>query len=68
MDPHQARGYVRARAALVVHREMQIATSGEKKFAPAVCRRLLSMAHERVVRRTLSEIACQRPHRGARAA
>jgi hypothetical protein len=68
MDPHQARGYIRARSALVIHREMQIATSGQKRLSPLLEQRILTMASERVVRRTLSEIARQRPNRLARAA
>lgn len=55
MGVHEARGYIRARSALVIEREMAIVAAEEPTLKPA---QLLEVAHavrHRVVRRLLFE-------------
>jgi hypothetical protein len=65
MDPYQAGGYIRARAALVVHREIQIATAGQSPLSADCRRRLFRQVSEHAVRDALTQLAAQRAMRRA---
>ncbi len=61
MDVPEARGYVRARAAKIVRREVH-ALANSMQGIDADCRRLVtSIATERVVQLVIAEVVSQRP-------
>lgn len=55
MAPNVARGYIRARAALVIEREIGIATSEAPELAEVHWNVIASEATQRLVRRTLAD-------------
>ena len=63
MDPAQARGYIRARSARVIARELQIALSTMPDLSPALRQQVKRSVAERLVRKTLAEITVRRPPR-----
>ena len=63
MDPAQARGYIRARSALIVARETQIATAGLPQLGDSARQQLKIAVAQRVVHKTLGEVSLRRPPR-----
>jgi hypothetical protein len=61
MDLAQARGYIRARAALVITREIQIATASLPPVSAAMCDEIRRAVTQRLVHHTLTEISLRRP-------
>lgn len=49
MSPCEARGYIRARAAVVVHREVDLTLAREKRLRRADRNRLISLTTEALV-------------------
>ena len=70
MCPAEARGYVRVRAAEVVRREVDLATSGKNDVDAIACVRVHEAALDRVVRSILAHIRALHiePRRTRRAA
>ena len=61
MDPAQARGYIRARAALVLNRELAIAAQGIAEITELITENVRRKASEAIVRQMTSAIATQHP-------
>lgn len=55
MTPNEARGYIRARAALVVEREVGIASTEAPELADIHWKTVALEASQRLVRRTLAD-------------
>ena len=55
MGPHEARGYIRSRAAKIVHREFSIATSQLSNLSSRTLCAVADLAMDEVVRSMLSE-------------
>lgn len=68
MDPAQARGYIRARAAMVLNREVAIATQGLDDVTDSLIVKVKQSASDTIVRQMLSNIATQHPSELRRAA
>ena len=68
MDPAQARGYIRARAALVLNRELDIATKGLEGVTAGILTKVRQNAADTIVRQALTMIATQHPTELRRAA
>lgn len=68
MDPAQARGYIRARSALIVNRELAIATNGTTDMTDALRDRIKESTFDAVVRQMMASIATQHPAELRRAA
>lgn len=68
MDPAQASGYIRARAALVLGRELTIATRGLDDISDSLIEKVKRATSETIVRQMLSRIATQHPAELRRAA
>lgn len=68
MDPAQARGYVRARAALVINREVQIATQSMTDVTDSLIQRVRESTSNVIVRKMTAAIATQHPTELRRAA
>ena len=49
MSDSEARGYIRARAAVVVHREVNLALGSEKRLRPSDRHRLIAMVTDALV-------------------
>ncbi len=63
MDPAQARGYIRARSARVIGRELQFTTSGMPNVSVSMRDQVRRGVTEKLVRSTLSEVSLHRPPR-----
>jgi hypothetical protein len=63
MDPAQASGYIRARSTQVIARELQIAMSQRAPLPTELIDEVKRAVSERLVRKTLSEVATHRPPR-----
>jgi hypothetical protein len=60
----EARGYVRARALEIVHRELAVVQKGQPKLDPALQTEIVSQAAEAVVARVMAELrSAARPAR-----
>jgi len=68
MDPAQAKGYIRARAALILNRELAIAARGLDELTALLRDRVRRNASEAIVRQMTSAIATQHPAELRRAA
>jgi hypothetical protein len=68
MDPAESRGYIRARAALVVNREVQIATQSLEEVSDSLIQRVTRNVSDTLVRTVMSTIAVQHPADVRRAA
>lgn len=68
MDPAQARGYIRARAALVLNRELAIATKGLDGLTDRILAQVKQDSSDSIVRQTQAIIAAQHPAELRRAA
>ena len=68
MDPAQARGYIRARAAGVVNIEAKIALQNVDCVTDSLAKRVVQSASEAVVRKMMANIALQHPSQLRRAA
>jgi hypothetical protein len=68
MDPAQARGYIRARAALVLNRELAIATRGLVDVTERILAQVKQAASDAIVRQAMAIIAMQHPAELLRAA
>lgn len=68
MDPAQSRGYIRARAAEVVHREVQIAMQSLDDVSDSLIRRVIRSVSAAVVRKMMANLAMQHPSQLQRAA
>lgn len=68
MDPAQSRGYIRARAALIVEREVQIATKSLEEINDSLVERVIRCVSDALVRNIMSNIALQHPAGMKRAA
>ena len=68
MDPAQAKGYIRARAALVLNRELAIATKGLDDVTAKIRERVKAASSEAIVRQTMATLAVQHPSELRRAA
>ena len=68
MDPAQSRGYIRARAALVIRREVHIATQTLDGVTPAFLQRVIRSTSDAIVRKMMATIAVQHPSQLRRAA
>ena len=55
MTPNEARGYIRARTALVIEREIGIASTEAPELADSHWDMIASEATQRLVRRTLAD-------------
>ena len=68
MDPAQSRGYIRARASLVVQHEMQIAIQNMDDVTDSLVHRVARSVSEAIVRKMMAGIAVQHPSQLRRAA
>ena len=68
MDPAQAAGYIRARAALVIQREVQLATRNLAESTDSLIARVTESTSNVIVRRMMAAIATQPPTELRRAA
>ena len=68
MDPPQAHGYIRARATLVINREVCIATAKVPEATDAIVQRVKRGVADSLVRSMLGAIAKQHPSQFRRAA
>lgn len=60
MSPYQARGYIRARAALIVEREMTIAVAELPEFPQTQLDFVTDVVRQRLVERTLADVSRMR--------
>ena len=68
MDPAQARGYIRARAAAVICRESRLATQKLDGISDSILQRVKNAVSDEIVRRLSTQIAVQQPGELRRAA
>ena len=68
LDPAQARGYIRARAALIVNREVNIATQCLEEVSESLIERVTRSTSVAIVRKMMATIATQHPSQLRRAA
>lgn len=68
MDPAQAAGYIRARAALVIHQEVQLAMQRIAESTDSMVARVTESTTNVIVRRMMAAIATQLPAELRRAA
>ncbi len=67
MGIHEARGYIRARAAVVIDREMRVVVAQEPTLSTAHCDAIVRSVRHRVVRRMILEsVRRQQPTRSER--
>ena len=68
MDPAQSRGYIRARAALVISREAHIATQSLEDVDQQLLERVMRSTSDAIVRKMMASIAVSHPAQVRRAA
>ena len=68
MEPAQSRGYIRARAAVVIDREVQIATQSMTDIPESLVEQVRLSVSDAIVRKMVSAIATQHPAELRRAA
>ncbi len=68
LDPAQARGYIRARAAEIIHREAHLMTQNVVDGGESLADRVIRSTSNVIVRRMMSAIAVQHPTEIRRAA
>lgn len=65
MSGAEARGYIRTRAAVVVHREVNLVLQRERRLRPADRAKLIEMATELLVETQMSAVPERSDHRFA---
>ncbi len=68
MDPAQTRGYIRARASLVIHRETKATVDQIEDACPTLFQRVKESVSDTIVRQMISRVATQHPGELRRAA
>ena len=61
MDPAQSRGYIRARAASVIEREVSLAVESLEEKSDSLVQRLTASVSDAVVRKMMASVASQLP-------
>lgn len=61
MDPAESRGYIRARAASIINREVATATESVEDATDSLVERVRRSASDAIVRKMASAIATQHP-------